>query len=80
MTYQALKEKHGKKIADQMRVEKRKIQAKMDEEGSTDRPVVKASDDLPDCEELFGFIDYHKNISCDIIFILSMSTYNINHV
>ena len=57
MTYQALKEKHGKKIADRLRDEKRKQQETMDKEGSTERPVVKPSEDLPDCEEPWGFLN-----------------------
>lgn len=62
MTYQALKEKHGKKIADRMRDEKRKQQETMDKEGSTDRPVVKPSEDLPDCEEPWGLFLIYINI------------------
>ena len=62
VTYQALKDKHGKKIADRMRDEKRKQQETMDKEGSTDRPVVKPSEDLPDCEEPWG-LSYNIYIS-----------------
>ena len=35
-------------------MKKRKQQETMDKEGSTDRPVVKPSEDLPDCEEPWG--------------------------
>lgn len=52
VSYQDLKDKHGKKIADRIRDEKRKQQQDMDQSGSTDPPVVKPSEDLPDCEEL----------------------------
>lgn len=56
MTYQDLKDKHGKKIADRIREEKRKQQEEMDKAGSEERPVVLASEDLPDCEEFKGLV------------------------
>jgi hypothetical protein len=71
VTYQALKEKHGKKIADRMRDEKRKQQETMDKEGSTDRPVVKPSEDLPDCQEPWGlFLIYIYKYKIMIIYTI----------
>lgn len=58
VTYQALKEKHGKRIADRIREEKHKQQEEMNAAGSTEPPVAKPSSDLPDCEEWWSGVNH----------------------